>query len=142
MRDHRKDVLEIVGITVVVLSLAFVGYEIRQNTIASRAAAYQAIGIAGADALDSWAHDEQLWRLQLKKADDMKAADWERFALKMKVFARLGETVHLQVEQGLLPPDAMERLGYRGWVDFLKYPKTACIWPLIRAVRSGPTYGT
>ena len=52
--------------------------------------------------------------------------------MKMKVFARLGETVHLQVEQGLLPPDAMERLGYRGWEEFLKYPKTACIWPLIR----------
>ena len=46
MRDQRKDVLEIVGIIAVVLSFAFVGYEIRQNTIASRAAAYQAIGIA------------------------------------------------------------------------------------------------
>ena len=92
MRDHRKDVLEIVGITAVVLSLAFVGYEIRQNTIASRAAAYQAIGVAGAMALDSWAHDEQMWQLQRKKADEMNAADWERFAVKMKVLARLGET--------------------------------------------------
>ena len=132
MSDQRIDVLEIVGIILVVLSLIFVGYEIRQNTIAARATAYQAIGIAGAATLDSWAHDEQLWRLQRKKPEDMNANDWERFALKMKVFARLGETVHLQVEQGLLPPDAMERLGYRGWVEFLKYPKTACIWPLIR----------
>jgi hypothetical protein len=132
MRDQRIDVLEIVGIIAVVFSLAFVGYEIRQNTIASRAAAYQAIGIAGAMAHDSWAHGEQIWRLQRKKPEDMNADDWERFAMKMKVFARLGETVHLQVEQGLLPPDAMERLGYRGWEEFLKYPKTACIWPLIR----------
>jgi len=132
MSDQRIDVLEIVGIIMVVLSLIFVGYEIRQNTIAARATAYQAIGIAGAATLDSWAHDEQLWRLQRKKPEYMNADDWERFALKMKVFARLGETVHLQVEQGLLPPDAMERLGYRGWVEFLKYPKTACIWPLIR----------
>ena len=132
MSYQRIDVLEIGGIIVVVLSLIFVGYEIRQNTIAARATAYQAIGIAGAVTLDSWAHDEQLWRLQRKKPEDMNADDWERFALKMKVFARLGETVHLQVEQGLLPPDAMERLGYRGWVEFLKYPKTACIWPLIR----------
>jgi hypothetical protein len=114
MRDNRKDVLEIVGIIAVVFSLAFVGYEIRQNTIASRAAAYQAIGIAGAMATDSWAHDDQIWRLQTMKPDEMIAADWERFAMKMKVFARLGETVHLQVEQGLLPLDAMERLGYRG----------------------------
>lgn len=130
--NQRKDVLEIVGIIAVVFSLAFVGYEIRQNTIASRAAAYQAVGIAGAVAIDSWTHDEQIWRLQIIKPDDMNAADWVRLAMKMKVFARLGETVHLQVEQGLLPLDAMERLGYRGWADFLKYPKTACIWPLIR----------
>ena len=131
-RDQRKDVLEIFGLIALVLTLAFVGYEIRQNTVASRAAAYQAIGIAGATALDSWAHDEQMSALRYKKADDMKAVDWERFAMKMNVFARLGETVHLQVEQGLLPPAAMERLGYRGWIELFTDPKTACIWPLIR----------
>ena len=37
----------------VVASLIFVGYEIRQNTVAARAAAYQAIGIASAAAWDS-----------------------------------------------------------------------------------------
>ena len=132
MRDHQKDALEIVGLTAVVLSLAFVGYEIRQNTIASRAAAYQAIGVAGAMAIDSWVHDVQMWQLQFKTADQMNATDWKRFAAKMRVFARLGETVHLQVEQGLLSPDAMERLGYRGWVNFLQYPEGACIWPWIR----------
>jgi len=131
-RDQRKDVLEIFGLIAVVLTLAFVGYEIRQNTVASRAAAYQAMGIAGAMALDSWAHDEQLAGLWQKRAVDMNANDWERFAMKINVFARLGETVHLLVEQGLLPPDAMERLGYRGWVEALTNPKTACVWPLIR----------
>ena len=55
------------------------------------------------------------------------------------VFARLGETTLLQVEQELLPEDAMERLGLSGWRDIFdpsasNYagPKIACVWPLIR----------
>ena len=50
----------------------------------------------------------------------------------MTVFARLGETILLQVEQGLLPPDAMERLGFVGWTRLFEEPKRACIWPLIQ----------
>jgi len=53
---------------------------------------------------------------------------------RMTVFARLGETVLLQVEQGLLPPDAMDRLGYRPWKSFMNRPKSACVWPLIGGV--------
>ena len=134
MRDQRKDVLEIVGIIAVVLSFAFVGYEIRQNTIASRAAAYQAIGIAIAAAFDNEAHDRSFAILRQKEADDMDATDWQQLAAKMTGIARLGETVLLQVEQGLLPPDALDRLGFRGWKEIFEVedPKNAYIWPLIR----------
>ena len=128
----NKAIRETLAALSVIASLVFVGYEIRQNTVTARAAAYQAIGIAAAAAVDSWAHDEQMMVLRQKKADAMDAAEWGRFATKMAVFARLAETVHLQVEQGLLPPDAMERLGYSGWMRFFENPKTACIWPLIR----------
>ena len=62
----------------------------------------------------------------------MDATDWVQYATKMTVFARLGETVLLQVEQGLLPPNAIERLGYRGWLETFENPKSACSWPLIR----------
>ncbi len=62
----------------------------------------------------------------------MDETDWTQFRLYMTIFARLGETVLLQVEQGLLPQDAMERLGYGGWTTLFEYPKTACVWPLIR----------
>ena len=128
----KKVTREIVTALSVIASLIFVGYEIRQNTVAARAAAYQAIGIATAAAFDSWAHDRQFLTLRLKAADAMDAADWGQFATKMTVFARLGETILLQVEQGLLPPDAMERLGFDGWVKLFEEPKRACIWPLIQ----------
>lgn len=127
-----KAIREMLAAAGVVASLAFVGFEIRQNTVASRAAAYQAIGIATASAFDSWAHDREYVNLLQKAAGEMDANDWRQFATKMTVFARLGETALLQVEQGLLPSDAMERLGYRGWATIFDNAKTACIWPLIR----------
>ncbi len=46
----KKAIRETLAVLGVVASLIFVGYEIRQNTIAARAAAYQAIGIATAAA--------------------------------------------------------------------------------------------
>ena len=127
-----KAIREILAAVGVAASLAFVGFEIRQNTVAARAAAYQAIGIATASALDSWAHDRPFLRLSQKASSDMDSTDWLQFATKMTAFARLGETVLLQVEQGLLSSDAMERLGYRGWMTIFEDTKTACIWPLIR----------
>ncbi len=128
----NKAIRDTLAVLSVVASLIFVGYEIRQNTVAARAAAYQAIGIATAAAWDSWAHDPQFLMVRIKAADAMDAADWGQFATKMTVFARLGETILLQVEQGLLPPDAMERLGFVGWTRLFEEPKRACIWPLIQ----------
>ena len=116
----------------VIVSLVFVGYEIRQNTVAARSAAYQAIGIATASTFDSWAHDQQLLMIRHKAADAMDSTEWIQFATKVTVFARLAETVLLQIEQGLLPLDAMERLGYKGWARISENPKLVCIWPLIR----------
>jgi hypothetical protein len=129
--SHEKRLIEVVGVVAVIASLVFVGYEIRQNTIAARAAAYQAIGVATASAWDSTAHDQQFLEVLYKTPEDMTTADWRQYAAKFTVFARLGETILLQVEQGLLPPDAMDRLGYRPWTSFIKIPKTACIWHLI-----------
>ena len=123
----------------VIASMVFVGFEIRQSNIQARAAAYQAIGIATAAAFDSQAHDREYLMAVTKGAATMDTNDWRQLHNKFTVFARLGETVLLQVEQGLLDEDAMERLGYGGWRDIFqplapRYqgPTYACIWPLIR----------
>ncbi len=127
-----KMIRETLAALAVIASLMFVGYDIRQNTMSARAAAYQEIGIATAAAFDSLGHDRQYLMSVEKDADDMDSTDWRQFGLKMTQYARLGETVLLQVEQGLLPFDAMERLGYAGWKTLFEVPKTACVWPLIR----------
>ena len=126
-----KDFIESLGFIAVVLGLIFVGYEIRQNTIAARASAYQSIGVATASVWDSAVHDERLLEVLYRDIEDMTSADWRIYAAYMTTFARLGETILLQIEQGLLPADAMDRLGYEPWRSFLQRPKTACIWHLI-----------
>ena len=127
-----KAIRETLGFLAVVASLVFVGLEVRQNTVAARSAAYQAIGIATAAAFDNMAHDRQFLISTRKGIAAMDATDWRQFGNKTTTFARLGETVLLQVEQGLLPPDAMLRLGYSGWRTLFQQPKYACVWPLIR----------
>ena len=128
-----KDIRESVGLLLVVASMVFVGFEIRQNTVASRAAAYQAIGIATAAAFDSQAHDRQYLKAVTQGAAAMDTIDWWQRAMKLTVFARLGETVLLQVEDGVLPTDAMVRLGYVGWQGIFDEATEACVWPLIRS---------
>ena len=113
--EQRKYIFEAVGLVAIVASLVFLSLEIRQSNVQARAAAYETIGIATAAAFDSLAHDRQFLLLAQKPADAMDKSDWGLYAAKMTVFARLGETVLLQIEQGLLPPDAMERVGYGGW---------------------------
>lgn len=46
MKLENRQIVEIFGVLAVVISLIFVGLELRQSTIASRAAAYQEIGLA------------------------------------------------------------------------------------------------
>jgi hypothetical protein len=110
-----KVVRDTVGFLGVIVSLVFVGLQIRQNNRLAQAAAYQAIGIAAAAAWDNSAHDRQWVTLQVMDPAEMDAADWLQWYDKFTVWARLGETTLLQVEQGLLPEDAMERLGFSGW---------------------------
>jgi len=117
----------------VIASLVFVAMEIRQNTISSRAAAYQAIGLAAASALDDMAHDREFFENVIAKDPaHMDEIDWWQFLRLMAARARLCETLLLQVQEGALLEDAMDRLGCNGWRTVLEDPKTACVWPSVR----------
>lgn len=115
----------------VIASLLFVGMQIRQSNTQAKAAAYQAIGAATAEAFDSWAHDAELSAVWLMDPAEMDQVEWEQLTRKFTVFARLGEMVLLQIDLGVLDPDAMKTLGYGGWRTFLQNSKLACMWPRI-----------
>ncbi len=139
MSDKGKAIRDTIGFVGIIGSLLFVGLEIQQNNRLAQASAYQAIGVASAAAWDNQAHDREFIALQLKDPAEMQVNDWMQWYNKFTVWARLGETTLLQVEKGLLPEDAMYRLGLSGWRDVFQPsapnhggPKVACVWPLIR----------
>jgi hypothetical protein len=114
--------------------------QIRQSNIQARAAAYQSIGIAtsefhrGFDARMNRLTTESDYREAVKR---WTLEDWERMERMFTADLRMLETILLQVDQGLLPPDATTRLGYN-WGPILSNPAMACLWPELRT-RVGPS---
>lgn len=120
----------------VVASLVFVGLELRESRIAARASAYQELGIAVADTWMARANDRELNDLVLL-ATVADSASWAEadasdvYLLRSYVVAnlRLYETVYLQVEQQLLPADALGRLGFTGLMTSRLLER---LWPDVR----------
>jgi hypothetical protein len=135
----KKALRDSIGFLGVIVSLVFVGLEIRQNNRLAEAAAYQAIGVASAAAFDALARDRDFNAVQLKSPSEMDQVDWMQLRNQMTSFARLAETVWLQTQRGVLPESAWTELGFSGWGDMFDRSapnfggaKIACVWPLIR----------
>lgn len=124
----------------VIASLAFVGMQIRESNIQARAAAYREIGISTAEfhrgfnarmnrltAESDYPEAVKRWTLE----------DWETMERITTADLRMLEMILLQVEQGLLPADAVTRLGYN-WGPVLSNPAMACLWPELRT-QAGPS---
>jgi hypothetical protein len=116
---------ELFALVGVILSLIFVGLELRQSTIASRAAAYQEVGIATANIWYLQASNPELneifWQAVSNEDgySNLSESDKRIFLSHQVATLRLYETVYLQVEQGLLERSALESLGWKGFVTFL-----------------------
>jgi hypothetical protein len=139
-RISSRTIRQSVAAAGVVASLAFVGLQIRQSNIQARAAAYSAIGIATSEFHRGF--DARMNRLMTESdyPDAVKKwtlEDWERTERIFTADLRMLETILLQVEQGLLPPDATTRLGY-SWGPILSNPAMACLWPELRT-QVGPS---
>jgi hypothetical protein len=115
---------EVAAAVGVVASLVFVGLELRDNSRAARAAAYQELGLAAADSWLMKASDRELNDLvEIADADD--PAEWEALTVSdrrlvesyVQGLLRQYETVFLQVNEKLLPAAAMESLGWNGFSD-------------------------
>lgn len=134
-RSHRIDLrglIELVGAFGLIVSLLLVAYEVRQNTLAARASAFQQIGIATAEMWGEFGRDPLMIRLMEQRSDipseDWTADDWSRFLAQMLAWSRLAETGLLQVEEGLLPASSLETLGYATTKQWLLAPEIRCIW--------------
>ena len=113
-----RSLAEIVASLGVVASLVFVGLEIRQNTIASRASAYQALGLTFVDGLLNIALDPDLALILTVAKDssrwgELDEAEWARVDYRYRNIVRAYETIYLQVREGLLPDSALYEWGFR-----------------------------
>ena len=134
---------ETVGLVGVIASLVFVGWEIHQNTQQARAAAYQEIGIA----TSQWFFDYPEWGRKVgidafyrpQRLVEWSAEDWDAWSNIVLSAQRLTETLELQVELGVLPPDAMKRLGYdTDWSEMWALQAFSCAWPLLVSPGTSP----
>jgi hypothetical protein len=131
----RKSVGELVGLAGVIGSLVFVGFEVRQNTLAARAAAYQDMGSMISATWMLGAQDPELAALTLRffEEEDAEFTPNEEARLVVQTVGafRQYETVWRQVQLGLLKPEA---LGYFGWGDpeSVLSGNTKKLWPRIR----------
>ena len=126
------NLIEVLGLVAVAVSLVFVGLEVRQNTIASRAAAYQEHGLHLSNQWFALAQDPALARILFAGEDNWDAlTEVEKSQLTYAYVAifRSYETILLQVEEGLLDQDAMDRLG---WGEaFRPGYQVQMLWPRI-----------
>ena len=116
MKDKRQ-VFELVGFVSIVLSLGFVGLEIRQNSRAVRGATNIAISNQVMDMAMEIASNERLGKLvSLMMEDNIKNEALnpeDRTSAQMLIYAgiRRIENVFLQVEDGILDARAFDRIG-------------------------------
>jgi len=108
MKLDNRQIVEIVGMLAVVISLLFVGLELRQSTIASRAAAYQEIGLATSGLWYQLANNRELNDLFLKIVNgteddyrDLNDSDRQLLISLTIGSQRQFETIYLKVSKGL-----------------------------------------
>ncbi|MDE3002632.1 MAG: hypothetical protein OXU39_11625 [Gemmatimonadota bacterium] len=130
----RKTIKESLAALSLIASLLFVGYEIRQNTAMARAATYQDIGFSVLETWRQYAHDPQLVGL-LETADDstrwdeLSDPDWRQLSSVILGSMRAWEALYRQVDEGILPPEALQWFGYG-----LELPDWwAALWPEVKA---------
>ena len=127
----------VVSAAAVVLSLIFVGYEIRQNSAAVRGATYQSIMEASVAYTEWIASDERVAGLIVRVMNGAGPEDFsaeDNLALTAVYFSgiRRGQNVYLQLKEGLISEDAFEHFrGPRGESMF-RTPYFDAAWPEYR----------
>ncbi len=116
-RFSRKDIFEFVGMAAIVLSLAVVAFEVRQNTAAVRSAAIQAVSDQSTDAIAIFVENSDL-RDAVYAADEGNA-DQKQLRQVNTYYAlllRLQINRFLQSEVGAIDRQVILKMGGRSTV--------------------------
>lgn len=103
----RSDVIEFVSAAAVVISLVFVGFELRQNTTIQRITATQTLAAEYSDALEVMAYEREaacVYALGISGLDNLNEADRLRFFVQMFLIFRSVEQLHYYSVEGMVEP--------------------------------------
>ena len=106
-----SEVAQIVSAVAVVVSLIYVGYEIRQNTAAARAATRQAVAETDLAFVSGPLDPALVARAETKRRTGQELTEEEELVLfeRQHLNFRVFENAHYQFETGLLEPEVWER---------------------------------
>ena len=124
--------LETVAAVGVILSLLFVGFEIRQNTAIARGQARQDLAQLNQEWLVLLGQDaefESLWNRAFfaEEPQQLTEAEDRRAQYIMTVHIRRLENVYLQYREGLVSESALQNYGFAS-VDSLNTPQFERYW--------------
>ena len=131
-KDHRG-VRESVAALGVIISLAFVGYELRQNNQVARAAAVQTISDQSIEVINTFISDQESVRLLSAVLDGATEADFtavENTKLRLMFLAqlRIAESRYRQAELGVVNDPTI----FGGAAATLRSPYFRGRWPDLR----------
>jgi len=113
----KRQIIELTGLISVVASLAFVGFEIRQNTSAVRSATNIAISNQVMELSRDVANDERLSRLihlmlvENVRGEELSPEDYVSLWMYVNAGLRRIENIFLQVQDGILDPSAFDQIA-------------------------------
>jgi len=109
---------EIIGGIAVVASLVYVGRQVRLGNALARAEAYRVVSLRTSELLAGWATDEgflhtaRVGILEGKaRLEDLTEDEQTKAVIHFAAAIRVFETIHRQVEAGMLEADAYEMVG-------------------------------
>lgn len=136
--EHIKSWVEIVAAVGVIVSLMFVGFEIRQNTAVARGQARQELAALNQEWLLTMGQDaefEALWykawgadpRSQEAEPVELTQAEARRAWFIMTMHLRRLENVYLQYREGLVDASALNSYGFAS-VSVFRRPQFDRYW--------------
>ena len=144
LEPHRtKRVAAILSAVGVVLSLVFVGYELRQNTAAVKASAIQELSAQSIEFLNAWATDDVIPALLSRTAqgatpDEFTPEENQRLTLVYLAALRAYEARFIQVQLGVLDDDIFEAMA--GSSVFYQRPWLKARWGELFESSLGPDF--
>lgn len=132
--EQASNLAELVGVTLVIVSIFYLTIQVRQNTKAMRIQTVHDLSLMYIEAQSSIAQNGELTALMARGQFDYEALDTgeqARFGIQSAALLRMFSDLHYQHLQGTL--DHNQWLGFKCQVeDSLSYPGSQSVWHMRR----------